>query len=178
MSVEDSLFAVTLDGTNAAAVEDTTLFPVCSVFIGLRANMPIGIECMSSVCIKCTKELSHEVDVCPKNYTGTAKGMESSGAAKIARHIFDNPSVQACIHSLVTDDGSSVRRILTHSFKKKVDTGRMAASDWPHYGKNETGGKKPDVGLLPLLHAEIVFWPTRAIATGTIPAKTSARQAT
>jgi hypothetical protein len=33
----------------------------------------------------------------------------------------------------------------------------MAASDWPRYGKNETGGKKPDVGLLPLLHAEIGF---------------------
>jgi hypothetical protein len=46
----------------------------CSVFIGLRANMPIGIECISGVCIKCTEEgLSHEVDVCPKNCTRTAK---------------------------------------------------------------------------------------------------------
>jgi hypothetical protein len=112
----------------------------CSVFIGLRANMPIGIECMSGVCIKCTKGLSHKVDVCPKNYTGRAKGMESYGAAKIAQRMFDNPSVQVHIHSLVTDNDSSVRRILTHSFKKKVDVGRMAASDWPRYGKNETGG--------------------------------------
>jgi hypothetical protein len=107
--------------------------------------------------MKCTKGPSHEVDVFPKNHTGTAKGMESSGAAKIARRVFDNPSVQACIHSLVTVDDSSIRRILTHSFKKKGDAGRMAASDWPPCGKNETRGKKPDVGLLPLLHAEIVF---------------------
>jgi hypothetical protein len=119
--------------------------------------MPIGIECMSSVCAKCTEGLSHEVDVCPKNHTGTAKGMESHGAAKIARRVFDNPSAQVHIHSLVTDDDSLVHRILTHSFKKKADAGRMAASDWPRYGKNETGGKMPDVGLLPLLHAEIVF---------------------
>jgi hypothetical protein len=126
----------------------------CSVFTGPRANVPIGIECMSSVCAKCTKGLSHEVDV---NHTGTAKGMESCGAAKIAWGGFDNPSVQVCIHSLATDDDSSVRRILTHSFKKKADAGRMAASDWRRCGKNETGGKKPDVGLLPLLHAEIVF---------------------
>jgi hypothetical protein len=50
----------------------------CSVFAGLRANMTIGIECMSSVCVKCAEGLSHKVDVCPKNCTGTAKGMESS----------------------------------------------------------------------------------------------------
>jgi hypothetical protein len=83
--------------------------------------------------------------------------MESCGAAKIARCVFDNPSVQVHIHSLVTDDDSSVRGVLTHFFKKEVDAVRMAASNWPPCGKNETGGKKPDVGLLPLLHAEIVF---------------------
>jgi hypothetical protein len=73
----------------------------CSVFAGLRANMPIGIECMSSVCIKCTEGPSHEVDVCPKNYTGTAKEMESYGAAKIARRTFDNPSAQVCICTML-----------------------------------------------------------------------------
>jgi hypothetical protein len=169
LAIEAEMSPVAADGRRGLAVCSDTRWDKrgssrqydslsgCSVFIGLRANMPIGIECMSSVCIKCTKGLSHEVDVCPKNYTGTAKGMESYGAAKIAQRIFNNPSIQVYIHSLVTDDDSSVRRILTHSFKKKVDAGRMAASDWPRHGKNETGGKKPDVGLLPLLHAEIVF---------------------
>jgi hypothetical protein len=62
----------------------------CSVAFGLRSALPIGIESMSQVCIKCKKEIQHDPDVCPKNYTGLSKGMEASGAATIVRRLFAN----------------------------------------------------------------------------------------
>jgi hypothetical protein len=62
----------------------------CSVFIGLRSSLPIGIQAMSSVCIKCTKGIAHDATICSKNYTGSSKGMEASGAAKIVIRLFEN----------------------------------------------------------------------------------------
>jgi hypothetical protein len=43
----------------------------CSVAFGLRTHLPIGIEAMSQVCIKCTKGILHDDNVCPKNYAGS-----------------------------------------------------------------------------------------------------------
>jgi hypothetical protein len=37
----------------------------CLVAFGLRSELPIGIEVMSSICIKCKKGHPHEPDVCP-----------------------------------------------------------------------------------------------------------------
>ena len=55
----------------------------CAVAFGLRSALPIGIEPMSTVCIKCTKGTIHDKDVCAKNYEGSSKGMEASGAVKM-----------------------------------------------------------------------------------------------
>jgi hypothetical protein len=38
---------------------------------------------MSQVCIKCTKGIVHDDDVCPKHYAGSAKDMKATGAAKM-----------------------------------------------------------------------------------------------
>jgi hypothetical protein len=62
----------------------------CSVAFGLRSELPIGIEVMSSICIKCKKGRPHDPDVCPKNHAGSAKGMEAAGAAKIVNRLFLN----------------------------------------------------------------------------------------
>ena len=129
----------------------------CSVAFGLRAGLPIGIEAMSSVCIKCTKGITHEPDVCPKNYTGSAKGMEAAGAAKIVCRLFLNDKEKCYVAHLVTDDDSSVRKILTHSYQELIDALQCTIDDWPRYGKDGKGAKKPDNGLLPILHAAINF---------------------
>ena len=71
---------------------------------GLRSQLPIGIEAMSSVCIKCTKGTDHDQDICPKNDDDSAKGMEASGAAKIACKLFLNKNNKCYIAHLVTDD--------------------------------------------------------------------------
>ena len=129
----------------------------CSVAFGLRSQLPIGIEAMSSVCIKCTKGTEHDEDTCPKNYDGSAKGMEASGAAKIACKLFLNENDKCYIAQLVTDDDSSVRKILTHSYQDLIDALQWTVDDWPRYGPDGKGKKKPDNGLLPLLHAAIKF---------------------
>ena len=129
----------------------------CSVAFGLRSELPIGIEAMSQVCIKCKKGSVHDVDVCPKNYTGSAKGMEAAGAAKIVCRLFLNEKENCYIAHLVTDDDSSVRKILTHSYQELIDALQWTIDDWPRYGKDGKGAKKTDNGLLPILHAAIKF---------------------
>ena len=90
----------------------------CSVAFGFRSELPIDIECMSSVCIKCTKGIEHKADICPKNYDGSSKGMEASEAAKITCRLFLNPKENCYIANLVTtDDDTSVFKILTHSYE-------------------------------------------------------------
>jgi hypothetical protein len=78
----------------------------CAVAFGLRSDLPIGIEPMSSACIKCKKGIHHEINVCPKNYEGSAKGMEAAGAAKIVKRLFANGTERCYVARLVTDDDS------------------------------------------------------------------------
>jgi hypothetical protein len=126
----------------------------CSVAFGLRTNLPIGIEDMSQVCIKFKNGLLHDDDVCPKNYAGSAKGMEATGAARIVSRLFQNVDDKCYVANLVTDDDSSVRKILTHSYRELVGALRMSDAEWPRFAN---GRKRPDNGLLPLLHVIVKF---------------------
>ena len=90
----------------------------CSVTFGLQSQLPIGIEAMPhQVCISCTKGTLRDANMCPKNYVGSAKGMEAAGAAKIECRLFINEKDKCYITHLVTDNDSSVRKILTHSYQ-------------------------------------------------------------
>jgi hypothetical protein len=126
----------------------------CSVAFGLRSDLPVGIEVMSMVCLKCKKGHQHEAAVCPMNYDGSSKGMEAAGAAKIVCRMFANEEDKCCISHLVTDDDSSVRKILTHSYQEMIEATLITINDWPRYSN---GQKKPDNGLLPLDHQPITF---------------------
>jgi hypothetical protein len=44
-------------------------------------QLTVGLKPMSQVCVKCASGVDHDVEVCPKNYTGSLKGMEAAGAA-------------------------------------------------------------------------------------------------
>jgi hypothetical protein len=59
---------------------------------------------MSQVCSKWHKGQPHEDLVCPKNYDGTSKSMESEGTARIARCIFESYNV--FIEEYASDDDS------------------------------------------------------------------------
>jgi hypothetical protein len=103
----------------------------CSVSVGLRADLPLGIEPLSSVCIKCKNETPHDGTVCPKNYHGFSKGMQAHGAAKIVRRLFENEKHKCYVTHLVTDNDSSVRKILTHSYKELIAASGMTEAEWP-----------------------------------------------
>jgi hypothetical protein len=126
----------------------------CSVTFGLRTNLPIGIESMSQVCIKCTHGVLHDKDICPKNYVGSAKGMEATGAARIVSRLFSKVDDKCYVAHLVTDDDSSVCKILTHSYRELLEALEMTEAEWPRYANGRT---QPDNGVLPLLHAIIRF---------------------
>jgi hypothetical protein len=92
--------------------------------------------------------------VCPKNYTGSSKGMEASRAAKIVSKLFANVDDKCYVANLVTDDDSSVCKVLTHSYREQLDALRITDAEWPRY---KNGKRHPDNGSLPLLHAIIRF---------------------
>ena len=73
---------------------------------------------MLSICIKCTKNIPHEPDICPKNYEGSAKGMEATGAARIVSRLFRNEEVKCFVAMLVTDDDSSCLNTTSKSVDK------------------------------------------------------------
>jgi hypothetical protein len=117
---------------------------------------------MSSVCSKCRRKVEHYPECCPKNYEGSAKGMEAcgaarivDGAARIVDRLFQQEEDKCYVACMVTDDDISVRKVLTHSFQELIHTGRVTADDWPPSASNR---KKPDNGLLNVRHPKIKFY--------------------
>jgi hypothetical protein len=80
--------------------------------------------------------------------------MEAAGTAKIVCQLFVIEEDNCYISHLVTDDDSSIRKILTHSYQDMIKAMVSTIDDWPHYSN---GQKKSDNGLLPLLHQAITF---------------------
>jgi hypothetical protein len=124
----------------------------CSVMLGNQTKLVIAAEAMSQVCSKCRKGQPHEDSLCLKNYDGSSKGMEAEGAARIARRLFEKYKV--FIEEYVTDKDSSCHKILTHSFWDLIFADRLTEALWP---RSKSGRKKPNSGLLPVEHSNIVF---------------------
>jgi hypothetical protein len=81
-----------------------------------------------------------------ENYEGSAKGMEAAGAVKTVKRLFANEKERCYIARLVTDDDSSVRKFLTHSYCELLRAEQFTEINCPHY---VNGQKKPDNGLPP-----------------------------
>jgi hypothetical protein len=164
LSIEGALSPVGEDGRHGLAVASDTRWDKrgttrqcgslsgCAVAFGLQTAVPLGVEAMASMCMKCTKNIDHEPDACSNNCTGSSKGMEAAGAAKTANILHGDAINKCCAGRLITDNDLSVRKILTHLHKEQLETLEIP---WPrHQGKNgKMGKKKPDNGHLPLLHA-------------------------
>jgi hypothetical protein len=59
--------------------------------------------------------------------------MEAAGAAKIVRRIFANEGDKCYVTHLVTDDDSSVRKIVTHYFRVLLAALKITDDEWPRY---------------------------------------------
>ena len=106
-------------------------------------------KCMSKQCTKCfaAKEIKetpipHE---CPQNHEGSSKSMEVEGIFRIIQESFYDHRYQLAV--IVSDDDSTMKSNLKHSFQQKIDNGLMSIGDWP---TTEKGNKKSDNGRLPL----------------------------
>jgi predicted amidophosphoribosyltransferase len=58
--------------------------------IGCRSQLVLDVEPMSNLCSKCTKNLPHDEEMCPKNVNCSAKAMEAIGSANITQNLFRN----------------------------------------------------------------------------------------
>jgi len=68
---------------------------------------------------------------CPRNYEGSSKGMEAKGAVQLTENIF--ASGFAWVRSLITDDDSSTRANVAHSFEDLAET--VTDFVWPRGGR-------------------------------------------
>ena len=116
--------------------------------MGYRSQLVLDIEAMSNLCIKCKRDLPH--DVCPRNMECTSEGMEAIGSSKIVDQIFDK--YKAYIYEYVGHNDSSTKRVLRHWYQDEVDY-------WMRFEvpRDATGKKKPDNGLLPIDHPAIMW---------------------
>jgi hypothetical protein len=78
--------------------------------------------------------------------------MEAAGAAKIVCQLFANEESKCYISHLVTNDDSSVRKILTHSYQDLIEVLISTIDNWPQYSN---GQKKHETVPSP-------SWPTKA----------------
>jgi hypothetical protein len=124
----------------------------CTCMIGCRSQLVLDIAAMSNYCIKCARKIEHEPELCPKNVECSSKGMEAIGSAKIVGELFDNYEAYICEY--VGDDDASTKKVLRHSWADEVRAGIRLEKDIP---RNKDGKKKPDNGLLPIEHPEIIW---------------------
>ena len=85
---------------------------------------------------------------CPRNYEGSSKGMEAKGTLALVEGIHDSGN-NCFVETAVTDDDTSIRGILKHSYAELLDAGVFESkkADWP---RNERGTYLKDYGKIPL----------------------------
>ena len=94
------MLLMTLDGTKGDLPKDIIPCQGVPLQFIFRSGLPIGIKLISSICIKCTKGILHGVDVCPKNYTGSSKGMARQlGEQKLWTRLLENKQLSAILHA-------------------------------------------------------------------------------
>ena len=91
---------------------------------------------------------SHTVNMCPRNYHGSSKGMECTGALASCLHLHAHHDV--VYETIVMDDDSSTENILKWNMQKALD--ERLITELP---TTASGGKKVDKGQLPFTHPPI-----------------------
>ena len=116
--------------------------------LGGNTRKVINYRCMSKYCRKCflaertKKKVDHE---CPKNHIGSSKSMECEAIFRMVKDAFFNHGYTCGV--IVSDDDSTMKSNLKHSYREKIEEGLMSKDDWP---KNKQNRPKPDNGRLPV----------------------------
>lgn len=95
--------------------------------IGNMTGKVVGYEVMSKECRKCSYHLAKGCNppdhICPKNYTGSSKGMEPAAAVAITKQVEKHPGVRMGT-LIMDDDTTTLARIRNnvHDVTKWSDT--------------------------------------------------------
>jgi len=112
--------------------------------VGQVTNKVVATKLYSKACVVCDSKKYKGADApsipnhgwCPKNHDGSSKAMESKGIFDLFVDLWRNKNI--AIGEIVSDDDSSMRSQLRHSYKELVNAGRLSSDDWPL----TAGGKK------------------------------------
>ena len=128
-----------------------------TMLIGKRSNKVVAYETYSKVCVKCSQAEKKKIQVqehhCPKNYSGSSKGMECTGLFNCVLKLHNNYNI--VVRRFVIDNDATTKAICKHSFKELIAAGRMKREEWPKSASRLT--EKKDQGKLPLSHPPITF---------------------
>ena len=117
--------------------------------LGGRTKKILQHMVLSKQCSKCSiaaaMKRSAEEHECPKNHTGSSKSMECEAIFRMVKEAYYKHKYS--ISTIISDDDSTMKSNLKHSFEKKIEAGKMKKSEWP---KTNGGSKKKDTGRLPL----------------------------
>jgi hypothetical protein len=129
------------------------------LIVGNRSKKVIACHYMSRRCAKCELQMKtaekenlpppetkdHDEDLCAKNYDGSSKGMEPSGALVNVLNLHTN---HKCVMDIIVmDDDSSSQNILQWEIKEAL--AKKLYKKWP---VTESGARKANTGKLPLTH--------------------------
>ena len=91
--------------------------------VGAHSRKIVLAQVTSKYCKLCSsaeaKGEQVETHECPRNYKGSSKAMEADGALSLVTKLDRKTDSKVFVESLVTDDDSSIRAILSHPSKGK-----------------------------------------------------------
>ena len=65
---------------------------------------------------------------CPKNHDGSSKSMGTEAVYQMVKDAYYNRRYTCSV--IVTDDDSTIKRDLKHSYKEKVEAGLISKEQW------------------------------------------------
>jgi hypothetical protein len=77
--------------------------------IGYRSQLVLDVEPLSNLCAKCTKNLPHYEEMCPKNVNCSVQAMEAIGTSIIAHNLYS--LYEAFVYDYLGND-SSTKKVL------------------------------------------------------------------
>ena len=117
--------------------------------IGGRTKKIMQHRVLSKCCSKCSiakrENRTPPKHECPQNHIGSSKSMECEAIYRMVIEAYDK--LHYTIGTIISDDDSTMKSNLKHSFDEKIKKGLMSKSDW---SKTIKGHKKADHGRLPL----------------------------
>ena len=93
---------------------------------------------MSKHCSKCRIAANNQLIAvpheCPKNHIGSSKSMECEAIFRMVVDAFNNLGYTIAV--IVSDDDSTMKSNLRHSFEEKIKAGLISIDEWPRTKKN------------------------------------------